>query len=234
VLLTRPQHLAAFGVGVFSVAINYPFAYWAEERIVSGVVAVFYAGVAFLNLVAFRLAFGQRAPKSAWMASALGIGGVALLSFSELATATMSERAAAGLALAFGGAAGAAVSNIFARRADQARAPLATTMAWAMLYGAILLALFAQLTGRVWSFEATVQYVGSLLYLAGVSVVAFLLYFGLARRRGYTVAAYILAVTPVIAMTLSTLLESKTWQLSGVAGAALVLFGQWLLLRKQA
>ena len=39
-LLNRAQHLAAFGVGLFTFAIDYSFVYWAEERVTSAVVAV--------------------------------------------------------------------------------------------------------------------------------------------------------------------------------------------------
>jgi drug/metabolite transporter (DMT)-like permease len=232
IALTRPQHLAALGVGLFAIAIDYPLTYWAEERVASAVVAVIFAALAFCNLVAFRLAFGQRAPRTAWMASGLGIAGVALLSWGEIVGAEMSTRALTGLALAFGAVACAAVSNLYARRGEEAGAPLAASMAWAMGYGAILIAVFVLATGRTWSFEASARYVLSLLYLAVVgSFVAFLLYFGIARRRGYTTASYILALTPLIAMVMSTVFEKKIWNAASLAGVALVLIGQWLLLR---
>ena len=63
------------------------------------------------------------------------------------------------------------------------------------------------------------------------SVIAFVLYFGLARRRGYATASYISALTPPVAMVISALFEQKTWGLVGLAGVALVLAGQVLLLR---
>src|SRR5262249_58292970 len=69
--LTPGQHLAAFGQGVFVFALNYGFVYAAEERIVSAVVAVAYASLAFLNTVLFRSVLGQRTPRAAWLASAL-------------------------------------------------------------------------------------------------------------------------------------------------------------------
>lgn len=233
--LDRRQQAAALGVGVFVIAIDYALTYWAEQRVVSGVVAVLFAALAFFNLIAFRLAYGQRAPRLAWLAASLGIVGVALLAWSEIAAARLDSRAAVGLALTFGAVACAAVGNIFARRGEEAGAPLAAMMAWAMAYGSVLLIAFALVTGRALAFEPTPRYVLSLLYLACVgSVLAFLLYYGLARRRGYTVSSYILALTPIIAMAMSSLFERKSWGLAGLAGAALALTGQWLLLRAQA
>ncbi len=60
------QHLAALGIGVTNFAANYPLVYFAEERLTSAVVAVAFASMAFTNLVAFRLVFGQRASARAW------------------------------------------------------------------------------------------------------------------------------------------------------------------------
>ena len=56
----------------------------------------------------------------------------------------------------------------------------------------------------------------------------------LPRSRGYTAASYILALTPVLAMAMSTLFEGKTWSAAGVGGLAAVLTGQWMLLRESS
>jgi drug/metabolite transporter (DMT)-like permease len=235
VRLSGAQHAAALGVGFFAIAVDYPLTYWAEERVASAVVAVIFAALAFCNLIAFRLTFRQRAPRSAWAAAALGIAGVALLSWSEIVGAEMNTRALAGVMLAFGAVLCAAIANVYARRGEEAHAPVASLMAWAMGYGALILVVFVFASGREWAFEAHPRYVLSLLYLALVgSVLAFLLYFSLARSRGYTTAAYILALTPLIAMLMSTLFENKAWGVTSLLGVALVLLGQWLLLRTQS
>jgi drug/metabolite transporter (DMT)-like permease len=101
-----------------------------------------------------------------------------------------------------------------------------------MAYGALALTLYAFVSAKHWSFEPTARYVLSLCYLALVgSVLAFTLYFGLARRRGYTMASYILALTPLLAMVMSSVFEHKRWPPVTLAGVALVLWGQWQLLR---
>jgi drug/metabolite transporter (DMT)-like permease len=72
----------------------------------------------------------------------------------------------------------------------------------------------------------------SLVYLALIgSVVAFLFFYGLARRRGYSAASYVTALTPVVAMTVSSVFEDKSWSVMAIAGLVLVLIGQWMLLR---
>jgi drug/metabolite transporter (DMT)-like permease len=232
VLLTPAQHGAAFGVGVFNFAINYALVYWAEERVTSAVVAVAFAALAFVNLAMFRFAFGQRAPGLAWGAALLGLAGVGLMSWQEVAHANMDARALGGIALALIAVLAASVSNLFARRGDMAGSPVAASTAWAMAYGAACLAIYAVATGKAWAFDASPTYVLSLLHLALVgSVLAFLLYYGLARRRGYATASYISALTPPLAMLISALFEGKNWGVMALGGVALVILGQALLLR---
>lgn len=232
--LTFPQHVAAAGVGVFTFACDYALTYSAELRIVSALVALIFATLAFVNLVTFRVLLGRHAPRHAWIAAAVGAAGVALLSWGEIAQSRLDIGTVTGLALAFAAVLFCAVGNVFAYRGEQAGAPLAASTAWAMGYGALLLALYATVSGKHWAFEATPRYVLSLCYLALVgSVLAFSLYFGLARRRGYTMASYILALTPLLAMLMLTLFEGKRWPAVTLAGVALVLWGQWQLLRSR-
>jgi drug/metabolite transporter (DMT)-like permease len=233
--LTPAQHRAAAGLGLFTFAIDYAFTYWAEALVVSAVVAVLFASLAFINLVMFRLIFGLREPRSAWVATALGASGVGLISWGELVQARLDGQALVGLSLAFAAVLAGSFGNVFARYAEAAAAPLGVSTAWSMAYGAVLLALFALATGRPWTFDARAPYVLSLLYLAVMgSVVAFLLYFTVARSRGYGTAGYILALTPLLAMAISSRFEGKTWSIMGIGGATLVLFGQWLLLRTRS
>lgn len=233
-MLSRAQHFAALGVGLFTFAVDYSFVYWAEERVTSAVVAVVFAAMAFVNLAVFRVAFGQRAPLLAWGAAGLGVIGVALLSWEEIASANMGMRALAGVGLTLAGVVCAAIGNVFARRGEMAGAGVVASTGWAMGYGAALLAVFALATGKTWAFEFTTPYILSLLHLSVVgSVIAFVLYYGLARRRGYSTASYISALTPPLAMFVSALFEGKSWGILALGGVVLVLAGQVILLRSK-
>jgi drug/metabolite transporter (DMT)-like permease len=230
--LTPAQHLWAFGVGFVTFSINYPLVYFAEQRVTSAVVAVMFASMAFINLIGFRLAFGQRAPLLAWAAAGLGIAGVGALSWEEIAAANFGVRAMTGIALTLLAVVAAVIGNIFARRNEMLNVGVAASTGWAMGYGALILAVFATATGRAWVFEPTWEYTLSLLHLTlNGSVIAFVLYYGLARRRGYATASYISALAPPVAMLVSTLFEAKTWGALAIGGIVLVLSGQWLLLR---
>lgn len=231
-LMSRAQHLNVLGMGLLNFAFNYAFVYWAEERVTSAVVAVVFAALAFVNLIMFRFAFGQRASLLAWIAAGLGVLGVGFMSWEEIASAHMGARALAGIGLTLAAVLTASAANVFARRGEIAGSRVAPSTAWGMFYGTVLLAFFAVVMGKAWVFEPTWRYGLSLLHLSLVgSVLAFMLYFGLARRRGFATASYISALTPPVAMLVSSVMEAKTWGLAALVGVALVLTGQGLLLR---
>jgi drug/metabolite transporter (DMT)-like permease len=232
VRLTLNQHLAALGQGAFAFSISYSFTYAAEGRIPSAVVAVIFAALAFLNLILFRVAAGQRAALASWGGAALGVVGVAVLSGSEVLGAGLDAASAAGVGFALTAVTASAFGNYFAWRGQNAGSAVIPSTAWAMAYGAGLLALFGLATGVEWSIEPTFTYVGSLLYLAVFgSVIAFVVYFTIARTRGYALASYISALTPPIAMLVSVLFENAHFGWPALAGLALVLAGQVLLIR---
>lgn len=232
--LTRAQHFAALGVGFFTFAVDYSFVYWAEERVTSAVVAVVFAAMAFVNLIVFRVAFNQRAPLMAWAAGGLGVLGVGFLSWEEIVSAELGTRALAGVGLTLAGVFCAAIGNVYARKGEMAGAGVIASTGWAMAYGAAMLAAFAVATGKTWAFEFTAPYILSLLHLSLVgSVIAFALYYGLARRRGYATASYISALTPPLAMFVSAVFEGKSWGVFALGGVVLVLAGQVLLLRSK-
>ena len=230
--LTRAQHLAALGQGVFAFSISYSFTYAAEGRIASAVVAVIFASLAFLNLILFRVAARQRSAMAAWGGALLGVVGVAVLSGSEVLSGGLSGASAAGVGFAFTAVIASAFGNYFAWRGQEAGSAVIPSTAWAMAYGTIMLALYGLATGVEWSIEPTATYLGSLVYLSVFgSVIAFVVYFGIARTRGYALASYISALTPPIAMLVSVLFENARFGWLALAGLALVLAGQVLMIR---
>ncbi|MGV9005432.1 MAG: DMT family transporter [Brevundimonas sp.] len=230
--LTRAQHLAALGQGAFVFALSYAFVYASEQRVASAIVAVIFAALAFLNLVLFRVVAGQKAARMAWAGACLGLVGVGVLSASEIVGAHLGPAAMIGIGFGIIAVSCSTVGNYFAWRGQVAGAAVIPATAWAMAYGTGLLVLYGLATGVHWSLQLTPAYLGSLLYLSIFgSVVAFVIYFTLARSRGYALASYISALTPPIAMLVSVLFEGARFGWPAFAGLALVLAGQALLIR---
>ena len=230
--LTRAQHLAALGQGAFAFSISYSFTYASEGLVASAIVAVTFASLTFLNLVLFRIAAGQKAAAASWGGAILGLFGVAVLSGGEVLSAGFDRRAALGVGLALIATTASAFGNYFAWRGQNRGSEAIPSTAWAMAYGTGLLATYGLATGVEFRIDPTFTYVGSLLYLSIFgSVIAFGLYFTIARTIGYAMASYISALTPPIAMLVSVLFEGAHFGWTALAGLLLVLSGQALLIR---
>lgn len=230
--LSAGQHLMVAGQGLFVFALQYPLVYVAEGHVVSAVVAVIFASLSFVNLILFRVTLGLKAAPLAWAGSAAGLLGVAALSWGEAARMHMDPDVLLGLGLAILAVVLSAAGNLFAAKVQAMEVPVATSTAWAMGYGAAALAVYALVTGQPFAFEFTPAYIGSLVYLALFgSVAAFLTYYFLARRTGYSFASYISALTPPLAMGISALFEGARWGWEALAGLVLVVLGQYLLIR---
>lgn len=230
--LTRAQHLAALGQGAFAFSVSYSFTYAAETHVASAIVAVTFASLTFINLVLFRLAAGQKPAAASWGGAILGLAGVAVLSGGEVLGAGFDRGAALGVGLALIATTASAFGNFFAWKGQQRGSAAIPSTAWAMAYGTGLLVLFGLATGVKFSIDPTPAYVGSLLYLSLFgSVIAFGLYFTIARTIGYAMASYISALTPPIAMLVSVLFEGAQFGWSALAGLLLVLSGQALLIK---
>lgn len=230
--LSRAQHLAALGQGVFAFSVSYSFTYASEGLVASAIVAVTFASLTFINLVLFRLAAGQKAPAASWGGAILGLIGVAVLSGGEVLGAGFDGRAALGVGLALIATTASAFGNFFAWKGQIHGSTAIPSTAWAMAYGTGLLALYGLATGVQFTIDPDFTYVGSLLYLSVFgSVIAFGLYFTIARTIGYAMASYISALTPPIAMLVSVLFEGARFGWPALAGLLLVLSGQALLIR---
>lgn len=230
--LSRRQHLAALGQGVFAFGVSYFFVYSAEERVASAVVAIIFAALTFVNLIVFRLLSRQKAAAAAWGGAVLGVVGVTVLSWGEMSGVGLGDKAAVGVAFGFIAVLASAIGNWFAFKGQQAGASVLPATAWAMAYGTLALSLYALASGASWAVQWSAPYIWSLLYLALIgSVLTFGLYFSLARSRGYALASYISALTPPIAMLVSIIFEDASFGWSAFAGLALVLAGQVCMIR---
>ncbi|WP_240811620.1 DMT family transporter [Brevundimonas sp. M20] len=230
--LTKAQHLAALGQGAFAFSLSYSFTYAAEEHVASAIVAVTFASLTFINLVLFRLIARQKAAAASWGGALLGIAGVAVLSGGEVLGTGFDQRAAVGVGLALIATTASAFGNFFAWRGQQKGSQAIPSTAWAMAYGTGLLVIYGLATGVEFTVAPTPAYIGSLLYLSLFgSVIAFGLYFTIARSIGYAMASYISALTPPIAMLVSVIFESARFGWPALIGLLLVLSGQALLIR---
>lgn len=226
------DHLWMALQGFFMFGLSYVCVYLAEGDLTSGLVAVVFSVIVFWNIIGMRLFFAAPINPVTLFAAALGVAGVVLVFWAEIANFSTSLEQARGLMFALIGTVAASLGNMTALRNQKHTIPVVPLMGWAMVYGTILIAAYAILSGDEFSFELTFPYVASLLYLAIFgSVLAFGFYLTLIKRIGADRAGYIGAAVPVVALLLSTLFEDLRWQIPMVLGVMLCIAGNVLILR---
>lgn len=229
------EHAYLVAVGTTLFGLNYIGVYWAERFVTSGLVAVLFSTIVFLNPLGMRLFFGTPLTVRTFVAATLGVAGVALLFLPEITQARGGGAARYGVAFGLGATIIASGGNLLAQRNQRAGIPTLAGNAWGMAYGALVASAVAGLRGVDWTFEFGAGYLISLAYLAVFgSVVAFGAYMTLLRRIGAARAAYTAVATPVIALALSTLFEGYRWTWVGALGVVLAMAGNWLALRPAA
>lgn len=230
----RRWHAGLAVTGVLQFALNYGCVYVAERYIPSGLVAVLFALMIFGNALGGWWVLGQHVTRGFLAAGAIGVAGVALIFWPEVAGAAADARGGALLGLALGllAVAAACAGNTLTLLLSQRGLGLVPMLAWCMAYGALALAAFALATGQGLAPGHSVAWWTSLIYLAALgSVAAFLLYFRLSQRVGSAFAALTGVLTPPIALAVSALLEGWRPTALSFAGIALTLIGVGLAVR---
>jgi drug/metabolite transporter (DMT)-like permease len=220
--------------GVLFFGFNYVAVYVAEQYVTSGLVAVLFATMVFMNPIGMWLVY--RTPLSARMfaAATLGVAGVALLFLPEIAAARSGGETVRGIAYAIAGTALATGGNVAAVRNQKAGIPIFPGTAWGMLYGALAAALAAIAQGVAWTFDSRPAYLWSFTYLvlAG-SIAAFAAYLTLLKKIGAGPSAFVTVATPVVALALSTVFEGYRWNGVAALGVALAVAGNVIALRSR-
>ena len=229
--LSRRDHVFVALQGLTLFCLNYWLTYLATQYLTSGLVAVLFTSIIFLNLVNARMIFGIAIERRVLIAAAAGMLGVALLFLPELRLAIGNRTVVNGALLALGGTYLASLGNMTAMRNTGSGLPVVTVNAYGMAYGAIGLALIATIRGAPIAFDPSWPYIVSLLYLslAGTSL-AFGFYLALLKKIGPARAAYTSVLFPVVALGVSTVFEGYRWSLPAFIGLAILLGGNALAL----
>ena len=226
------QHAWFAAQGALLFGLNYLCVYWAEQHIASGLVAVLFSLIVFLNLVGVRVFFATPVNRRTALGAALGVTGVTLLFWRELAG--MQTDALRGIMFGLAATVFASGGNLLAVRNQRRGIPVLPGVAWGMTYGTLTIAVVAAVKDIVWTFDPRPAYVLSLLYLAAFgSVIAFAAYLTLLGKIGAARAGYVGVAVPVVALLLSTVFEHYEWTLPALAGAALCIAGNVLVLMPQ-
>jgi drug/metabolite transporter (DMT)-like permease len=228
------QHawLALQGVGMFGA--SYVLVYLAEERLVSGLVAVGFSASPLLGMLGMRAFFGTPMTRRLALGSVLGMLGIALVFWPEFAKLHVDEGTIEGVVFTALAVVIATFGSLTANRNHKASLPLWQSMAWGMLYGSLFSLAWALASGKALVFEATAPYVLSLLYLAILgSVIAFASFITLLNRIGAARSGYVGVMVPIVALVISAAFESFHWHVLTWVGVAISVAGNVVILRER-
>ncbi len=232
---SRRQHLWIAFQGMLMFSVSYVAVYYAEQYVVSGLVAVGYSASPLLNMIGMRLLFGTPMTLRVGAGAMLGLAGITLVFWPEFSHLRADGKVALGAAFTVAAVVLSAASNMVAHRNHDAGVPVWQSMAWGMLYGSVFTLAIVLVLGRPLGFAATPAYVGSLLYLAVFgSILAFGGFLTLLGRVGPARAGYIGVMVPIVALAISSAFEGYRWELLALVGVAVSVAGNVLILRRPA
>lgn len=230
---TFHQHLRIALQGTLLFGFNYWLTYLAELELTSGLVAVAFSGVIFLNILFGTLFLKRRTERKVYIGAFVGFLGTVLLFSQDFVGVGLEDLPLISLIICFSAVIIASLGNIMSAANQEVEIPVIQSNAFGMLYGGAAMCLIGLVTGTPIDFDISLGYVSSLVYLTVFgSIIAFGGYLTLIGKIGHDKGAYVLVVIPVIAIALSALFESYPITYLVGIGIAFILFGNYIVLKK--
>lgn len=228
------QHQFIFLQGILLFGINYLLVYIAEEKLTSALAAVAFSTIIFLNILFGTLLLKRTSEKKVFIGAILGVAGTFLLFRNDLMSIQFAELPFFHLGICFLSVVVASLGNITSAYNQSQSLPVIQTNAFGMLYGGLFIGTIALISGKPLIFDFSPEYTLSLVYLSVFgSILAFGSYLTLIGKIGADKAAYVLIIIPVIAVFLSILFEGYVFNAQVILGMALILGGNFIVIKKK-
>ena len=221
------------GASLFS--LNYLLFYISELTLTSGLAAVIFSTILVMNMLNGTIFLKNRIELRMIVGASIGLTGIVLIFWQEVTDFETGSENLLATALAVLGTFLASLGNIASARNQRQGIPVVVANAFGMTYGALLMLGLSWLTGRKFTFEFSVPYVSSLVFLSVfASIIAFWTYLTLLGRVGVERAAYATLLFPLVALGISTVAEGYQWTGFGGTGILLILAGNLLIIKRSA
>lgn len=231
---SRKQHAYILLQGALLFSFNYLLVYNSELYLTSGLVGLMFSLLVFFNILSSRIFLKTPFEYKVIFGGVLGIVGTSLIFWKDISDFAFTDGRLLGMFFALAGTAVASLGNITSAYNQSKGIPVITSNAFGMAYGGLIMLSLGLITGKELTFIFETSYVASLLYLSVFgSIVAFGAYLTLVGNIGASKAAYVNLIGPVIALILSTIFEDYRWTITSFSGAALILIGNTIALRKR-
>jgi drug/metabolite transporter (DMT)-like permease len=230
---TWRQHVAMALVGIPLFSLNYVIFYIATAYLTSGLVAVTFSTILIMNILFGAVLIGAPIRPRVAIGALFGLAGLSLVFWPDLAAFDTGSNGLIGLGLSLIATALASLGNVASARNQKVGIPVVQGNAIGMAYGALCTLIVILLRGTPFVFDPSPLYVSGVLYLAIVaSIFGFGCYLTLLGRIGADRAAYTSVVFPLVALGLSTVFENYEWTKLALAGVALIVAGNVIVLAR--
>lgn len=212
--------------GLCLFCCNFIAFYSATSFIASGLVAVVMATAPIFNAIHGKLIYKTPIAANFWLAVVVGLSGICLLFGADLLQTQMSLNTLYGLVYALAGTWCFSMGNMISIRNTKNDVHPYTATSYAMIYGCIALLVIISFKGLSFNISWQPTYIAGLVYLAiPASVIGFTAYLVLVDRIGANNAAYLLVITPIVALVISSFFEGYQWTVYSTIGLTLVVLG---------
>ena len=161
-----------------------------------------------------------------WLGVIIGLTGISLLFAGDLMQTNLSKEVLLGLFYALAGTWCFSIGNMISIRNTKNKVQPFTATSYAMIYGCITLLIIILFKGFSFDIDINTRYLISLAYLAiPASVIGFTVYLLLVDRIGANNAAYLLVITPIVALVVSSIFENYQWTVFSTLGLLCVVLG---------
>ncbi len=228
------DHLRIILQGVILFGFNYWFVYQAEHFLTSGLVAITFSTLVFMNIFFSALFLQTKVKKNVVIGAILGVSGTILMFYQEVIQSGFNEDIKEGLLLCILGVLLASLGNIVSAYNQKKGIPVIQANTLGMLYGGLVMFLIAFFMGKEILIDTSSTYILSLFYLAIFgSVIAFTTYLTLIGKIGADKAGYVIVTLPVIALTISYFFEGYQISLFSMLGMLLITSGNLIVIQKK-
>lgn len=230
--LSFKQHWRLFIQGLCLCGLSYWFVYESEKFINSGLAALLATTILYFNVLIGRIWLGNPVKRSVLVGGLLGSIGIFMVFIPEVEEIGLNSDTLKGMGFGLAGSFLLSIGCVACEQNERENLPMLPVATCAMIYGGIIMAALALISGIPMTIDLSVQYLLSLAYLVVFgSILAMTSYMALIRRIGADKAAYVDIVYPVIALIISTLFEGHEWTSAVFFGVVFILFGNIVAMR---
>ena len=226
------KHIAIQGVLLFS--LNYFFIYWGTNYVTSGLVAILFSTVSVFVIFNGYFFFKKPIRINVLIGSLIGVIGLIFIFQFEFTKNINPKELIKGIIFILIGTYFASLGMLYSGLNQERKIPLVQSNTYGMFFGASLMLLLTIFSKNQIILDTNYPYISSLIFLAFFgSVLGFGSYLTLLGKIGADKASYVNILTPVVALTLSTLFENYLWDIQNSLGFILVILGNLIILSKK-